>query len=288
MGLQYDIAISFAGEDRKHASLLAGKLQARGVKVFYDEFNKATLWGKNLYDELADIYANRAKFCLMIISSSYAAKRWTAHERKHAQQRALNEKSEYILPVRLDDTTIPGLPDTVSYIDLRQTSIEELVDVIAEKLGLGEETSGITGIALLDRLENDLPIEFNQTRTEVHNILGEPDISEKDFETFYTYGLVVDYVDDKVVGIDATSLQSGTTFFGQVFGIRIGDTVEKCIKAWGPIYSKEEWPFEYDVLQWQVNEYEMRLEVWKKEGLLPVFGPYKSGRVKDIRVSVKR
>src|SRR5438105_8776579 len=114
---KYDIVISFAGEDRSIARDIAGKLQASGIRVFYDKFNKAALWGKNLYDELADIYANRARLCIMLISESYTKKKWTKHERKSAQDRALREDAEYILPVRLDDTEVPGLPESVAYID---------------------------------------------------------------------------------------------------------------------------------------------------------------------------
>jgi hypothetical protein len=41
--LEFDIALSFAGEDRTHAEALAKLLKDRGVRVFYDEFFKATL-----------------------------------------------------------------------------------------------------------------------------------------------------------------------------------------------------------------------------------------------------
>ena len=41
----YDIALSFAGEDRAYVQEVATALQAAGVKVFYDEFETADLWG---------------------------------------------------------------------------------------------------------------------------------------------------------------------------------------------------------------------------------------------------
>lgn len=36
---EYDIALSFAGEDRKYAEKLALKLRDKGVRVFYDNWN---------------------------------------------------------------------------------------------------------------------------------------------------------------------------------------------------------------------------------------------------------
>lgn len=59
--LKYDVALSFAGEDREYVEQVANLLGSSGVKVFYDRFEEADLWGKNLYDYLIDIYQNKAK-----------------------------------------------------------------------------------------------------------------------------------------------------------------------------------------------------------------------------------
>ena len=133
--LQYDVALSFAGEDRSVAKDLDLRLKAQGVSVFFDEDEQATLWGKDLYEHLSDVYMNRAEFCLMLVSEAYARKRWPSHERKSAQARALQQAREYILPLRLDDTEIPGLPPTVAYIDLRLSSLEQVVEAVLSKLG---------------------------------------------------------------------------------------------------------------------------------------------------------
>src|SRR2546421_12590580 len=59
---EFEVALSFAGEDRSHASKLANILRRRGVKVFFDEYEKHTLWGKNLYIHLSEIYQNKARY----------------------------------------------------------------------------------------------------------------------------------------------------------------------------------------------------------------------------------
>lgn len=130
----YDIAISFAGEDRAIAKTIAEKLLKKDVKIFYDEYEQANLWGKNLYSHLSEIYSQKAQFCLMIISSHYATKLWTNHERKAAQAKAFQENEDYILPLRVDDTEIPGLLPTVAFIDLRRTSIDNIVVLLQQKL----------------------------------------------------------------------------------------------------------------------------------------------------------
>jgi len=131
---EYDIALSFAGEDRAIVDELAATLAEEGVRVFYDNYEKAQLWGKDLYQHLQIVYKDRARYCIVFVSEAYAKKVWTRHELKQAQARAFKENKEYILPVRLDDTEIPGLNATTGYIDLRHHSVAELNEVIIEKL----------------------------------------------------------------------------------------------------------------------------------------------------------
>lgn len=132
---KYDVALSFAGENRAYVEEVANGLKAAGVEVFYDAFEKATLWGKNLVDHLAEIYQRRSTYVVMFISEQYVAKAWPTHERQHAQARALLAKEEYILPAKFDDTEVPGMTNTVGHIDLRTHSPADLVVLILAKLG---------------------------------------------------------------------------------------------------------------------------------------------------------
>ncbi|MEM1284094.1 MAG: TIR domain-containing protein [Pseudomonadota bacterium] len=130
----YDIALSFAGEDRDYVEKVAAILKRDGVRVFYDRFEETELWGKDLYAYLSDIYQNRARFTVMFISLAYADKLWTNHERKAAQARAFQEAQEYILPARFDDTALPGMLPTIGYIPLQDRSPEDLASLISKKL----------------------------------------------------------------------------------------------------------------------------------------------------------
>lgn len=131
---EYDVALSFAGEDRSYAESVAEALRARGIRVFYDRYEQAGLWGKDLYVHLDDVYRKKARYCLMFLSKNYAAKVWTSHERRAAQARALNESEEYILPIRLDGTEVEGLQPTISYIDAAEVTAARLAQLVADKL----------------------------------------------------------------------------------------------------------------------------------------------------------
>jgi hypothetical protein len=97
---RYDVALSFAGEDREYVDHVAGALVRSGVSVFYDRYEEASLWGKNIYVHLQSVYSEAATFTVMFVSLAYAKKLWTNHERESAQSRAFTERREYILPAR--------------------------------------------------------------------------------------------------------------------------------------------------------------------------------------------
>jgi TIR domain len=131
---EFDIALSFAGEDRLQVEELADGLREFGVRVFYDRYEQADLWGKDLYQHLQRVYRDRAKYCVIFVSQHYAQKVWTKHELRQAQARAIVEQGEYILPVRLDDTELPGLNGTVGYIDLGSNNIPAIQNLLLKKL----------------------------------------------------------------------------------------------------------------------------------------------------------
>jgi len=141
--LTYDIAVSFAGEDRPYVEQVADALKLSGLSVFYDGYEKANLWGKDLYVHLTNVYRDYSKFCLMFISEHYARNQWTNHERRAAQARAFSENREYILPLRLDDSSIDGILETTGFVDARHTTVDKTVDILRAKVKEFNEANGI-------------------------------------------------------------------------------------------------------------------------------------------------
>ncbi len=134
-GDSYEIVLSFAGEDRNYVNQVAELLAANDVSVFYDAYEEAGLWGKDLVEHLHKVYSGSARYCVMFISQAYADKVWPSHERRCAFEKAIEAKEEYILPARFDDTAIPGLRRTIHYIDLRKKTPKELANLVLKKLG---------------------------------------------------------------------------------------------------------------------------------------------------------
>jgi predicted Zn-dependent protease len=130
----YDVALSFAGEDRNCAEQIAQGLKRLNVKVFYDKFEQAKLWGRQLHIYLTDLYRLRARYCIIFVSENYKKKRWTNLELKAALARALKGNEDYILPIRLDNTEIAGILPTQCFLNWHEESVENIIQFVKEKL----------------------------------------------------------------------------------------------------------------------------------------------------------
>ena len=132
---KYHIALSFAGEDRAYVEQVATVLKAEGVDVFYDRFEEADLWGKDLYTHLSKVYQKMALFTVIFVSDAYSTKLWTNHERRSAQARAFSDSKEYILPALFDDTIeVPGLLKTTGHVSLKTKTPGQLASLVIQKL----------------------------------------------------------------------------------------------------------------------------------------------------------
>jgi len=133
--IKYDVAISFSGEQRDYARELSAYLVKQHVKVFYDEYELAMIWGKNLPEELHRIYSEMALHCVMLISNSYAQNVYTNVERRAAIQKAIRTKADYLLPIVFDDTILPGISIDTCHIKADDHSVETIGNLILEKIG---------------------------------------------------------------------------------------------------------------------------------------------------------
>jgi len=165
---EYDVCLSFAGEDRKYVRKVADELRTKGIRVFYDEYEEVSLWGKDLYEHLDDIYKNSARYCVLFVSKHYAERLWTNHERKSAQERAFKENKEYMLPARFDKTPIPGLRDTVGYISIKDKTAKDFANIIREKVGGHYKTNYLPPIP--DRLYEELEVQDEEEKEEVFSV----------------------------------------------------------------------------------------------------------------------
>jgi hypothetical protein len=116
---EYDLAISYAGEDYEYANQIYRPLEAAGFCVFFAGKNQDLLF-RPLEENLRDIFRYKSRYCLILISHNYVLRQPPHVEVQVALERETAEMGNiYIIPVRLDDTFIPGFPEDLVYLDAR-------------------------------------------------------------------------------------------------------------------------------------------------------------------------
>jgi len=111
MEYMYDVAISFAEEDRDAAVALAGALESQGMNVYYYPDNRADDVGYNIEHRLITIYSEQAQFAITLLSENYfkEEKVYTKIELAAIQRRMESDPGiVYLLPVKLTDFEIPS------------------------------------------------------------------------------------------------------------------------------------------------------------------------------------
>ncbi|PKK84891.1 MAG: hypothetical protein CVT49_01680 [candidate division Zixibacteria bacterium HGW-Zixibacteria-1] len=143
---KFDFAISYAGEDVGLVRDICKLLLDNGAKIYFDRSNKPFLVGKKLSSETTQIYGPLSCFCVPIISKHYVNKYWTKREYVSALKEEETRKSEFILPILLDDVNFDQLAIDKIYIDLRKEGIFDTVDILIAKLSQLPSSKPITGI----------------------------------------------------------------------------------------------------------------------------------------------
>lgn len=131
----YDVALSYAGEDIEIVRSVYRGLQDAGVNSFFDRPHSAELWGEDLEDRFEDIYKTRSRFVMVFSSRHYRRKDWPRFEFQAAKNGQASRRRTVILPVRLDGTPIVGInPSTKCFDYVRDGGTVGVVKWFLQKL----------------------------------------------------------------------------------------------------------------------------------------------------------
>lgn len=132
--VEFDVLLSFAGAERDYARAIHDIGIANGLRVFLDEEFQHEIWGKNLVEYLDRTYRERGAYVLVLLSAAYRERAFTRVERRAAFDRMIREAGEYLLPVKVDDTWIDGLPASTAYLDLRVHGVLGVCELLVRKI----------------------------------------------------------------------------------------------------------------------------------------------------------
>jgi len=135
---EYDIALSFAEEDHNAALALKLALEAKGInKVYYYPDHAQETWGKPLAKQLAIVYAQKARYAVVLLSKAYFTKGYTYIEFEAIQMRCQQDSDNvYMLPILIGDNAELVHPSLEGLTYIRwQYNPKYIADTIALLLG---------------------------------------------------------------------------------------------------------------------------------------------------------
>jgi hypothetical protein len=133
---EFDIALSFAGENRDLARIIASQLETLDCAVFFDELFEANFLGKTWSAKFKQIFQEQSRFVVCLLDHNHNTKIWPTFERECFAPRVPDEA---VIPVYLDDTVFVGIPKDLVGIkfrrDTRKTLEDDVLDNIVFKIG---------------------------------------------------------------------------------------------------------------------------------------------------------
>lgn len=173
---EYDIAISFADKNRNIALSIHLALQLKipgGQYYYYPEKQEETI-GRVLKDQLDEVYRNKAKYTILIVSEDYVdkSKPYVQAEIDAFIPRHLKEESQgnaYLIPIITDETSLKEVHPTLEGLTFYkwQYNPGELVLMIKKML---EENEAQQNVKNQKTIENKVVIEGNTVNN--GNIVG--------------------------------------------------------------------------------------------------------------------
>lgn len=135
---EWDFALSFAGEERSFAKLLADKLNAREMSAFYDFNEQHRILAISVEEYLAPIYRSESTYILPLLSVDYPKKIWTKFESNQFKDRF---GKNAVIPIRYRGVDEGFFSDASGYGGLSfdpsgdiDAQADAIVDTLAKRI----------------------------------------------------------------------------------------------------------------------------------------------------------
>lgn len=126
----WDFAISFAGENRDLAMLIADLLEILDCTVFYDQYYEANYLGTAWSQQFKEIFGTKSRYVVCLLDKHHAEKIWPTFERDCFTPRVADGD---VIPVYLDDTPFVGIPKDIVGIDFKACDPKN-TDLVTDKI----------------------------------------------------------------------------------------------------------------------------------------------------------
>jgi hypothetical protein len=159
MDPEYDLAFSFAGEDRPYVEEVKAACVKLGLRVYYDKDRRIDQWGESFIGEQRKVYSGyKTKHFVPFISEHYFTKPVPTDEFKSALMASLKRR-KYILPIKIDDSevSVEYLHADTQYLKKDEYTPEGLAGALKYTVSSGEFPAKDVDQLLTDELNLPAP-----------------------------------------------------------------------------------------------------------------------------------
>jgi tetratricopeptide (TPR) repeat protein len=135
---RFRVALSFPGEHRPFVEAVADRLSAHLGRqgVLYDKYYEAEFARPDLDTYLQRLYHDESELIAVFLCADYECKEWCGLEWRAIRDLIKKRRTADVMPLRFDDTEIPGLFSTDGYVWISERPPEEVADLILARLEL--------------------------------------------------------------------------------------------------------------------------------------------------------
>lgn len=139
---RFNVALSFPGEYRIQIATIAEHLsEALGKeRVFYDKYYEAELARPDLDTYIQSIYHDHSELVVVFLCAEYDKKEWCGLEWRAVRDLLKKKETAAIMPMRFDDADISGLFSIDGYVDLANRNLDEVAQLILQRLDINRKT----------------------------------------------------------------------------------------------------------------------------------------------------
>lgn len=133
---RFKIALSFAGEHRGFVEPVAARLadQVGRDRVLYDKYYEAEFARPDLDVYLQRLYHDESELVAVFLCADYERKDWCGLEWRAIRDVIKKRQASTVMPLRFDDTEIPGVFSIDGYVWIGGRSAQEIADLILQRL----------------------------------------------------------------------------------------------------------------------------------------------------------
>ena len=133
---RFKIALSFPGEHRSFVEKVAALLADRvgRYQVLYDRYYEAEFARTDLDTYLQRLYHDESELIAVFLCADYERKQWCGLEWRAVRDLIKQRQAATVMPLRFDETEIPGLFSIDGYVWVGGRSPQEIADLILQRM----------------------------------------------------------------------------------------------------------------------------------------------------------